>query len=65
MRCRFIWIGSGLGVWVWARDSVHVGISGIVHGLMFFVFLLGVCSAAIAWAWRSRCSSFSSMAAWC
>ncbi|HEX4479973.1 MAG TPA: rhomboid family intramembrane serine protease [Rudaea sp.] len=37
-----IWIGSGLGVWLWARDSVHVGISGIVHGLMFFVFLLGV-----------------------
>jgi membrane associated rhomboid family serine protease len=37
-----IWIGSGIGVWLWARDSVHVGISGIVHGLMFFVFLLGV-----------------------
>lgn len=38
----FIWIASGLGVWLWARDSSHVGISGIVHGLMFFVFLLGV-----------------------
>jgi membrane associated rhomboid family serine protease len=37
-----IWICSGLGVWLWARDSVHIGISGIVHGLMFFVFLLGV-----------------------
>ena len=38
----FIWIFSGLGVWLFARPSTHVGISGIVHGLMFFVFLLGV-----------------------
>jgi membrane associated rhomboid family serine protease len=38
----FIWIASGIGVWLWARDSVHVGISGILHGLMFFLFLLGV-----------------------
>ena len=38
----FIWIFSGLGVWLFARPSAHVGISGIVHGLMFFVFLLGV-----------------------
>ena len=38
----FIWIFSGVGVWLFARPSTHVGISGIVHGLMFFVFLLGV-----------------------
>jgi membrane associated rhomboid family serine protease len=38
----FIWIFSGIGVWLFARPSAHVGISGIVHGLMFFVFLLGV-----------------------
>ena len=38
----FIWIFSGLGVWLFARPSTHVGISGIVHGLMFFVFLLGL-----------------------
>jgi membrane associated rhomboid family serine protease len=38
----FIWIMSGLGVWLWARPSVHVGISGIVHGLMFFLFVMGL-----------------------
>ncbi len=37
-----IWIVSGLGVWLWARASVHVGISGIVHGLMFFLFTIGL-----------------------
>ena len=37
-----IWIASGLGVWLWARPSVHVGISGIVHGLMFFLFVMGL-----------------------
>lgn len=37
-----IWIGSGLGVWLWARPAVHVGISGITHGLMFFLFVMGL-----------------------
>jgi membrane associated rhomboid family serine protease len=37
-----IWLASGLGVWLWARPSVHVGISGITHGLMFFLFLMGL-----------------------
>jgi membrane associated rhomboid family serine protease len=37
-----IWIASGLGVWLWGRPSVHVGISGIVHGLMFFLFVIGL-----------------------
>jgi membrane associated rhomboid family serine protease len=37
-----IWIASGLGVWLWARPSLHVGISGIVHGLMFFLFVIGL-----------------------
>lgn len=37
-----IWVASGLGVWLWARPSVHVGISGIVHGLMFFLFVMGL-----------------------
>lgn len=38
----FIWIVSGAGVWLWARASIHVGISGIVHGLMFFLFFMGL-----------------------
>jgi membrane associated rhomboid family serine protease len=37
-----IWLASGLGVWLWARPSVHVGISGITHGLMFFLFAMGL-----------------------
>ena len=37
-----IWLASGLGVWLWARPSVHVGISGITHGLMFFLFIMGL-----------------------
>ena len=37
-----IWLMSGLGVWLFARDSVHVGMSGINHGLMFFLFLTGL-----------------------
>ena len=37
-----IWLLSGTGVWLWARPSVHVGISGIVYGLMFFVFFIGL-----------------------
>ncbi|MBS0590143.1 MAG: rhomboid family intramembrane serine protease [Proteobacteria bacterium] len=38
----WIWIVSGFGVWLWARPSLHVGISGVVHGLMFFLFLIGL-----------------------
>ena len=38
----FIWIISGAGVWLWARPSIHVGISGIAHGLMFFLFFMGL-----------------------
>jgi len=37
-----IWLLSGLGVWLWARPAVHVGISGITHGLMFFLFVMGL-----------------------
>lgn len=37
-----IWLLSGAGVWLWARSSVHVGISGVVYGLAFFVFFLGL-----------------------
>lgn len=37
-----IWIASGVGVWLFARDSSHVGASGITHGLMFFLFVMGL-----------------------
>lgn len=37
-----LWLGSGLAVWLFARPSFHIGASGIAHGIMFFVFLMGV-----------------------
>lgn len=37
-----IWLVSGMGVWLLARTSVHVGASGITHGLMFFLFFIGL-----------------------
>lgn len=37
-----IWLFSGIAVWLFARPSFHVGISGIVHGLMFFLFFVGL-----------------------
>lgn len=37
-----IWVLSGIGVWLFARDANHVGASGITHGLMFFLFLIGL-----------------------
>jgi membrane associated rhomboid family serine protease len=37
-----IWLLSGLGVWMFGRESFHIGISGLTHGLMFYVVLMGV-----------------------
>jgi len=37
-----IWLASGLGTWLIGRASGHLGASGIAHGLMFFVFVMGV-----------------------
>ena len=37
-----IWIGSGIGTWIWGRPSYHFGASGLTHGLMFFIFLAGL-----------------------
>lgn len=35
-------LGSGLGVWLFGRESYHVGASGLSFGAMFFVFTIGV-----------------------
>lgn len=38
-----LWLGSGLGAWLLGEpDSHHLGASGIGHGLMFLVFVLGL-----------------------
>ena len=37
-----VYFGTGLGVWLFARDAYHVGASGLTFGFMFFVFTVGV-----------------------
>jgi membrane associated rhomboid family serine protease len=38
-----VWIGSGLFVWfTGSAGSVHLGASGLTHGLTFFLLLLGL-----------------------
>lgn len=37
-----IWLGSGLLAWLFARDSIHIGASGVIYGLLAFVFISGV-----------------------
>ena len=36
-----IWIVSGVLVWLFGRQSLHIGASGVTHGLMSFLFVLG------------------------
>ena len=37
-----VYLGSGLGIWMFGRDSYHIGASGLTHGLMFFIFVVGI-----------------------
>jgi membrane associated rhomboid family serine protease len=37
-----VYLGSGAGVWLFARDAYHIGASGLSFGMMFFVFTAGV-----------------------
>jgi membrane associated rhomboid family serine protease len=37
-----IYLGSGLGVWLFARSSYHFGASGLTHGMMFYIFTSGI-----------------------
>src|SRR5690606_11067239 len=37
------WLGSGLGAWALGDPgSFHLGASGLTHGLMFLLFVLGI-----------------------
>jgi len=40
----FIWLYlcSGASTWLCARESYHIGASGLTHGLMFFLFTVGI-----------------------
>ena len=44
-----IYIGTGLCVWLFARQTYHIGASGLTFGFMFFVFTIG----AIRWDRRA------------
>ncbi len=37
-----IYFGPGVAVWLFARDSVHIGASGLVYGLVCYVFVAGI-----------------------
>lgn len=38
----WIWIMSGLGIWLIGREAYHIGASGIVYGLAAFLFFSGI-----------------------
>jgi membrane associated rhomboid family serine protease len=37
-----VWVLSGVGVWLFARQATHIGASGITHGLFFFLFIASI-----------------------
>ncbi len=37
-----VWILSGICVWLGARDSYHIGASGLIYGIAAFLFLSGL-----------------------
>ncbi len=37
-----VWIASGLMVWLFARQSYHIGASGITHGVFFYLLAVGI-----------------------
>ena len=37
-----IWLLSGAGVWLFARESFHFGASGLTHGMFFYLFVGGI-----------------------
>ena len=43
------YLGSGLVVWLIAREAYHIGASGLAFGMLFFVFTIGV----LRWERRS------------
>ena len=36
-----IWLVTGFMVWLWARPSYHIGASGLIYGMVAFLFFSG------------------------
>ncbi|UCH40326.1 MAG: rhomboid family intramembrane serine protease [Gammaproteobacteria bacterium] len=37
-----IYLGGGILVWLFAREAFHIGASGIVFGMLFFILMIGI-----------------------
>lgn len=37
-----VWLASGVGVWLFGRPPVHVGASGITHGVFFYLLVISM-----------------------
>ena len=37
-----IWIGTGIITWCIGRESWHIGVSGLIYGMSFFLFFSGI-----------------------
>jgi membrane associated rhomboid family serine protease len=37
-----VYLGSGAAVWLLGRDAAHLGASGLVYGLVGYIFVAGV-----------------------
>lgn len=37
-----VYVGPGIAVWLFGRESVHIGASGLVYGLVSYVFVAGL-----------------------
>jgi membrane associated rhomboid family serine protease len=37
-----LYLGPGIAVWLFAREGVHVGASGLVYGLVGYIFVAGL-----------------------
>jgi len=37
-----IYVVTGVWVWAWARESFHIGMSGVIYGLAAFLFFSGI-----------------------
>jgi membrane associated rhomboid family serine protease len=37
-----VYVGPGIAVWLLGRDSIHIGASGLVYGLVTYVFVAGL-----------------------